>query len=51
MKRFLLCVLSVLTAGVMLASCAKDEGIQPSSPDAPTQAEPTPVHAAATTLR
>ena len=43
MKRFLLCVLSVLTAGVMLASCAKDEGIQPSSPDAPTQAEPTPV--------
>ena len=27
----------------MLASCAKDEGIQPSSPDAPTQAEPHPV--------
>ncbi len=42
MKRILLCALSVMMAGVMLASCSKTEGIEPSTATPAPAATPAP---------
>ena len=42
MKRFMLCALSVMMAGALLASCSKDQGIEPTTSTPITTEEATP---------
>ena len=42
MKRFMLCALSALMAGAMLASCSRDQGIEPTTSTPVQEATPAP---------
>ena len=42
MKRFMLCALSALMAGAMLASCSRDQGIEPTTSTPAQEATPAP---------